>query len=242
MASACIHEEELGKVINFLHPNLVSNIKRYNEGYYYLFPSYHSCSYRNRNGTIKKIQYNRGEQCVNPVHTSCWRPVKKKYLGFPPRAYLTRYRKNYFKNTRNTLIFGRNVRLLLNFKKSYLHYSRLTIQEGLDTETNELQMHLGQFDKDILKKRGHCRQVFTIKKKFKIDEDACNAFVKLLEKDTKINPQIHVLWKDNVKYRVLSDLHRSYIDYIFCRERKTAKSKKVSDENLDIHLNVLFNY
>ena len=28
MASVCIHEEEFGKVIKFLHPNLVSNIKR----------------------------------------------------------------------------------------------------------------------------------------------------------------------------------------------------------------------
>ena len=39
-----------------------------------------------------------GEKSVNPVHTSCWKPVKKKYLGFPPRFYLTRY-QNLFKNT-----------------------------------------------------------------------------------------------------------------------------------------------
>ena len=51
MASACIHEEELGKVLKYLHPNLVSNIHRYKEGSYYLFPSYHGCFYRNRNGT-----------------------------------------------------------------------------------------------------------------------------------------------------------------------------------------------
>ena len=99
MASACLHEKELDKVIKFLHPNLVSNIKRYKEGCYYLFAWYHGCSYRNRNGTRKKIQYNRGEQCVNPVQTSCWRPVKKKYLGFSPRIYLTRYRENYFEST-----------------------------------------------------------------------------------------------------------------------------------------------
>ena len=104
MACACIHEEELGKVIKFLHPNLVSNIKRYKEGCFYLFPSHHGCSYRNRNETRKKVQYSRGEQCVNVAHTSCWRPAKKKYLGFSPRVYLTRYRKNYFKNTQNLLI------------------------------------------------------------------------------------------------------------------------------------------
>ena len=104
MTSACIHKEELGKVIKFFHPNLVSNIKRYKDGCYYLYPSYHGCSYRNRNGTRKKIQYNRGEQCVNLVHNSCWKRVKKKYLGFPPRVYLTRYQKNYFKNTRNLFL------------------------------------------------------------------------------------------------------------------------------------------
>ena len=104
MASACIHEEELGKVIKFLHPNLVSNIKRYKEGCFYLFPSHHGCSTRNRNETRKKVQYSRGEQCVNVAHTSCWRPAKKKYLGFSPRVYLTRYRKNYFKNTQNLFL------------------------------------------------------------------------------------------------------------------------------------------
>ena len=61
MARACIHEEELGKVLKYLHPNLVSNIHRYKEGSYYLFPSYHGCFYRNRNGTRKKIQYSKGE-------------------------------------------------------------------------------------------------------------------------------------------------------------------------------------
>ena len=76
------------------------------KGHYYYNhkSSYHGCSYRSRNGTRKKIQYNRGEQRVNPIHTSCWRPVKKIYLGFPPRNYLTKYRKKYFKNTRNLFL------------------------------------------------------------------------------------------------------------------------------------------
>ena len=52
----------------------------------------------------------------------------------------------------------------MSFKKFYLYYSRLSVQEGLDTEINELQMHLGRLDKDIFKKCGHCHQVFIIKK------------------------------------------------------------------------------
>ena len=50
-------------------------------------------------------------------------------------------------------------------KKSYLYYLRLSIQEGLDTETNELQMILDSFDKDIFKNCSHCSHVFFIKKK-----------------------------------------------------------------------------
>ena len=47
MASACIHKDNLGKILKYLHPNIVFNIDRYKEGHYYLFPSYHGCSYRN---------------------------------------------------------------------------------------------------------------------------------------------------------------------------------------------------
>ena len=71
-----------------------------------------------------------------------------------------------------------------------------------------------------------------------MDEDTCNACVKLSQKDTRFNPKIHVLWKDNAKYRVLSDLHRSHVDYIFRRE----KIGQVSHEDLGKHLNVLLNY
>ena len=104
MASACIHEQGLGKVHKHLHPNIVCNIDSYKEGRYYIFPTYHGCRYRNRNGTRKKIQYNRGEQCLTPVHTFCGRPVKKKYSGNPVRVYRARYRKNYFKDIKNLFL------------------------------------------------------------------------------------------------------------------------------------------
>ena len=89
MASACRHEQDLGKVSKYLHSNIFSNIKSYKHGSYYLFLAYHC--YRNKNGAKKKIQYNMGEQCINPAHTFCWRAVKKKYLGNPLKVYPTRY-------------------------------------------------------------------------------------------------------------------------------------------------------
>ena len=120
----------------------------------------------------------------------------------------------------------------MSFKKSYVYYLRFSVQEGLDTETKELQMKLCHFDKDIFKKCSHCSQVFFIKKNFKIDEDTCNTCAKLLEKDTRIDPKIHVLWNDNAKYRVLSDLHRSHVDYIFRRAKIIEKIGQVSNDDL----------
>ena len=120
----------------------------------------------------------------------------------------------------------------MSFKKSYVYYLRFSVQEGLDTETKELQMKLCHFDKDIFKKCSHCSQVFFIKKIFLMDEDTCNASVKLKKKDTIINPKIHVLWKNNAKYRVLSDLHHSHVDYIFRRAKIIEKIGQVSNDDL----------
>ena len=69
-----------------------------------------------------------------------------------------------------------------------MYYSHLSVSEGLDTETNELQMNLERFDKDIFKKWTYCHQVFAIKKNFEKDEKTCNACVKLLEKEVEISP------------------------------------------------------
>ena len=103
MASACIHEDNLGKNLKYLHSNIISNIDSYKKGYHYIFPSYHGCRYRNRNGTRKRIQYNKGEQCLVPVHSFCWRPVKKKYLGNPIRVYMTRYQRAFLQKTYNNI-------------------------------------------------------------------------------------------------------------------------------------------
>ena len=95
MSSACIHRDNLGKILKYLHPNIVSNIEFYKEGSFYVFPCHHGCRFQNRNGTRKKIRYHKGEQCINPVNTVRWRPVKKKYFGSAVRVYPTRYWKKF---------------------------------------------------------------------------------------------------------------------------------------------------
>ena len=130
----------------------------------------------------------------------------------------------------------------MNNRKSFLYYSRLSVSEGLDTETNELQMNLEHFDKDIFNKCTYCHQVFAIKKNFEKDEKACNACVKLLEKEVKISPKIYIFWKNKANYRVFTDLHRNYPENIFLREPIIGKDGKSSSEKLDIQLNRLLNY
>ena len=89
MASAWIDEKDISKYLEHIHPNLLSDIEIYKVAAHDIFPAYHGCQYRNKNGTGKEIEYNRGEICVLPIHTACWRKTKKKYLS--PKVYHTRY-------------------------------------------------------------------------------------------------------------------------------------------------------
>ena len=102
MASASIHEDNLGKNLKYLHPNIISNIDSYKRLLLY-FPSYHGCRYRNRNRTRKRIYYNKGKQCLVPVHSFCRRPVKKKYLGNHIGVYMIRYRTIFLQKTCNNI-------------------------------------------------------------------------------------------------------------------------------------------
>ena len=55
MASACLHEKDISKLLKHFHPNLLSDIESYKVGAYYILPTYHGCGYRKRNVTRKKI-------------------------------------------------------------------------------------------------------------------------------------------------------------------------------------------
>ena len=123
-------------------------------------------------------------------------------------------------------------------KKSFLYYSHLSVSEGLNTESKTSQLCLERFDEDIYKKCRLCRQVFGIKKKNKKkDGDTCDLCFECLQKEDKI-----IIWKDNAKYRVFTDLHHSYTEHIFRHEPIKGRSGKISNEKLDNYLNCLLNY
>ena len=121
--------------------------------------------------------------------------------------------------------------------KSFLCYSRISVSEGLNTELN-LEICLEMYDKETYKKCGYRHQVIKIMKKFKEDTDTCDVCFKLLQQEDKINTFIHIIWKENTKYRVFSDLHHIYVDKIFRREPILEKSGSVSKEQIDINMNL----
>ena len=43
-------------------------------------------------------------------------------------------------------------------------------------------------------------------------------FFKLLQYHDKSNPQIHIIWTENQKYRVFKNLYQSFLDKLFRRE------------------------
>ena len=116
--------------------------------------------------------------------------------------------------------------------KEYIYYSRISVKEGLDIESEKL--HLEIYDKDITKQCFHCRQHFIIIKIFKLNHNICNECEKLLEKDDRISPMIWIIWKYNAKYRVLSNLYLQYVQKIMRRE--DAILQKSGEINVEKYL------
>ena len=124
-------------------------------------------------------------------------------------------------------------------KKPFIYYCRISVSKGLNTELKTSELCLERYDKEVYKKCGHCHQVIEIKKNFKEDPNTCDMCFILLQKEDKINPTIHIIWKENTKYRVYTNLHRLYTDHIFRREPIIAKTGEISNETIDLYLNSL---
>ena len=90
---ACIHVKDYAQFKDLIHPNITDNIDYYKKGNYYLFPIYHGCGLRDRNGIKKTVGYKRGYQCVLPSSNPYWRRTKEKYKQ--TKVYNTRYQTQY---------------------------------------------------------------------------------------------------------------------------------------------------
>ena len=58
--------EYLNKTKDYIHLNLQTIAKDYQNGNLITLPPYHGCRHRNKNSTGKLIDYARGYRCVTP--------------------------------------------------------------------------------------------------------------------------------------------------------------------------------
>ena len=120
-------------------------------------------------------------------------------------------------------------------KKYFIYYSRVSVKEGLNIESNTSELMLDKYNKEVYRRCRYCCCVIEIKKGFKEDSSVCNMCFKLQNQD-KINPQIHIIWTENQKYRVFTNFHRSFLDNMFRIENK-YKCGDILLETIEIYLN-----
>ena len=113
-------------------------------------------------------------------------------------------------------------------KKYFIYYSRVSVSQGLNIDLDTSKLILGHYNKEVYRSCQHCHCVIEIKKDFKEDPSVCNECFKRLQNQDRINPQIHIIWTENQKYRVFTNFHRSFLDNAFRIENIKSKCEKIS--------------
>ena len=75
-----------------------------------------------------------------------------------------------------------------------------------------------------------------IKKRFKENAFIRNICYKLIQNDNKSNPEIHITWTENRKYRVFTNFYRSFVNKVFRRENIKDKCGEISQETIEKYL------
>ena len=122
-------------------------------------------------------------------------------------------------------------------KKCFIHYCRVSLSEGLNTELSTSELMLGKYDKKVYQKCRYYHCVIEIKKAFTEKEDKCNKCLEFLRNEDRIYPQVYIIWTENQKFRVFTNFHHSFVDRVMRYENIRDKSGKIAYEVIDNHLN-----
>ena len=122
-------------------------------------------------------------------------------------------------------------------KKYFNHYSCISVSEGFNIDLDTSKLMLDHYNKEVYRSCQRCRCVIEIKKGFKEDLSVCNECFKLLQNQDRINPQIHIIWTENRKYKVFTNFYRSCLDNTFRMENIKSKCGEISQETIEIYLN-----
>ena len=86
-----ISEKTYERLKSVFHSKIRKNIKKFKQEHYYIFPNYHGCGKKNRNGINKKINYAVGEMCNSPTYKISFKPMNElKWEHLPNKIYWTR--------------------------------------------------------------------------------------------------------------------------------------------------------
>ena len=124
-------------------------------------------------------------------------------------------------------------------KKYYIYYHHGNTQEGLNIDLNTSELMLGNYNKEFYQKCTYFHCVIEIEKAFKENALICNICYKLIQNASNTNPQIHIIWTENQKYRVFTNFYRSFLDKVFRRENIKDKCGEISQEVIAKYLNSL---
>ena len=85
-------EDTYKRIKSIIHPKIRKNIDNFKIDGYYVFPHFHNCGKRNRNGTNKKINYRIGKMCKSATYKLNWTCMYDiSWDSVPHKIYLTRY-------------------------------------------------------------------------------------------------------------------------------------------------------
>ena len=126
-----ISSESFNRIKSAVHRNIRKQIENFKQGEYYVFPNYHGCNKRNRNGTRKKINYRQGNFCILGTDSLYWKNVKDININkLPYKIYFTRYGGANYEV--NRLITIKNPDQWFDWdKKQYFHKRKWDIGQYL---------------------------------------------------------------------------------------------------------------
>ena len=96
--------------------------------------------------------------------------------------------------------------------REFLYYCTISIKKGLDTETEKAHLDI-YIDKTKSRVCNLGPQLFAIAKNFKENENTCDSCFKITSHINK-DGKMHIVWRNNQKFRVFTNLWRSFAQEI----------------------------
>ena len=105
-------KEYFDEMKDYFHLNIATFIENYTDdkGFFEL-PPFHGCGLKNRNGSLKLVDYRNDDQCLCPVWTddNC----KIKYGLYPMTRYMTQGRYRYLYKDKESSIWNYKTKNML---------------------------------------------------------------------------------------------------------------------------------